>query len=98
MTIDEAIEDLKENDANHIAEWLEELKAIKESTVFYSNRPIEDIVLEARADAIEEYRMALHSKYADNKYRYESNGMEYWNLDMEEVDEIAEQLKEQKNE
>lgn len=47
---------------------------------------------QGRADAIEEYRLALHKKYADNKYLYESN-MEYWNLDMEEVDEIAVQLK-----
>lgn len=45
-----------------------------------------------RKDTIDEFRMALHSKYADNKYLYESNP-EYWNLDMEDVDEISNQLK-----
>lgn len=45
-----------------------------------------------RADVIEEYRLALHKKHADNKYLYESN-KEHWNLDMGEVDEIAGQLK-----
>lgn len=44
-----------------------------------------------RADAIEEYRVELHEKYTHNKYLYESN-IEHWNLDMEEVDEIAAQL------
>lgn len=42
-----------------VAKWLEELKAIKEEAVFYSNRPIEDIVLEARTDAIEEFKERL---------------------------------------
>lgn len=34
-------------------------KEIEEHSVFYSNRPIEDIVLEARADAINECIKAL---------------------------------------
>lgn len=38
---------------------IDEFKAIKEGVVFYSNRPIEDIVLEARADAIEEFKDRL---------------------------------------
>lgn len=59
------------------------------------NALLDEYDKQIRADAIEEYRLALHKKYADNKYLYESN-MEYWNLDMEEVDEIAKQLKEQK--
>lgn len=57
-----------------------------------------------RADAIEEYKIALHTKYKENKafaysvwggniYKYDAMA----NLDLEEIDEIAEQLKEQKN-
>ena len=49
MTIDEPIKDAKECDGWQVAEWLEELKAIKENAVSYSTRPIEDIVFEARA-------------------------------------------------
>lgn len=56
-----------------------------------------------RADAIDEYNIALHTKYEENKhfaynvcegdiYKYEAMA----NLDLEEIDKIAEQLKEKK--
>lgn len=82
MTIDEAIEDSRENDGEQVAEWLEELKAIKEGIVFYSNRPIEDIVLEARADAIEECK-TLFRKYLLTK-------------EIDGLDKLLEELKGQK--
>lgn len=54
-----------------------------------------------RADAIDEYKIALHTKYKENKdfaysvwegniYKYDAMA----NLDLEEIDEIAERLKE----
>lgn len=56
-----------------------------------------------RAAAIEEYKIALHTKYKENKdfaysvwegniYKYDAMA----NLDLEEIDEVAEQLKEHK--
>lgn len=73
MTLEEAIIQFKEDADNNradfdmewaeeneqIAKWLEELKAIKEEAVFYSNKPIEDIVLETRVDAIDEFKERL---------------------------------------
>lgn len=46
-----------------LAKWLEELKAIKDGAVFYSDRPIEDIVLEARADAVEKFAHELKETF-----------------------------------
>ena len=54
-----------------------------------------------RAAAIEEYKIALHNRYKENKnfaysvwggdiYKYDAMA----NLNLEEIDEIAEQLKE----
>lgn len=103
------------------AEWLEELKAIKENAVFYSNRPIEDIVLEAKAEAEKEYLLntyGLTIKIAEaEKQKIRTNTIdEFVNLckttethlitnwekpfgiDFDGIEEIAEQLKEQKNE
>lgn len=96
MSIDEAIEDLKECDSYQVAKWLEELKAIKEGVVFYSNRPIEDIVLEARADAIEECISKidkLTTYYAGDK---EGNAITPKMVIKEDVIKELEQLKEQK--
>lgn len=82
---------------NQIVSWLEELKAIKDGAVFYSNRPIEDIVLEARADAIDEFVKAIE-KHQTRQDSYLDPPYMEMGLDMTDVLEISEQLKENKNE
>lgn len=54
-------------------------KEIKEKSVFYSNKPIEQIALEARADAIEEFRKIMKEYFIVITYR-------------KKVDEVAEKL------
>ena len=79
-----------------IAEMLEELKAIKENAVFYSNRPIEDIVLEARTDAINE----IHTELITEIALLNATDMSDVNLYTfaVRIKEITDKLKEQKNE
>lgn len=78
-------EELYECAREHVqlAEWLEELKAIKDGAVFYSNRPIEYIVLEAREAAIAECRKTyidfiswICERY-DIHIRYEDLAMDF---------------------
>lgn len=108
MTIDEAISHAREvaereyaecrfcaDEHEQLAEWLEELKAIKEGAVFYSNRPIEDIVIEARNDAIDEFLGSINKIdrfwFADKDKNLITPKM----VDYEEIQKIAGQLKEQ---
>ena len=66
----------------------------------YWNEYLEKVIADARADAIDEYKIALHTKYKENKdfaysvwegniYKFDAMA----NLDLEEIDVIAEQLK-----
>lgn len=71
---------------------IDELKAIKGKVVFYSNRPIEDIVLEARADAIDEV-VNLYEKWTKLEKPQQAY---YWTVVLCKLKEIAEQLKEKK--
>lgn len=72
MTIDEAIAHAREvannescekcaKEHEQLAEWLEELKIYKESNISVKTYQ------QGRADAIEEYKIALHTKYKENK-------------------------------
>lgn len=59
---------------------------------------IENVRRNARADAIDEYRLALHFKYEDNKKISDAInelGINFANLDLEEIDTIAELLKQE---
>ena len=69
-------------------------KEIEEHSVFYSNRPIEDIVLEARNDAIDEFETKLVDIILGNE--------EFTDWQKQEIslclECVIEQLKEQNNE
>lgn len=88
----------KAREYEQIAEWLEELKAIKENTVFYSSRPIEDIVLEARADAIDEVKTVINEITKEHIKIYGADIIELYVEVVEELNIwIEKQLKEKKN-
>ena len=91
MTIDEAVSDCKENDLWQIAEWLEELKAIKEKGRYVQGN---------KAGQKIGYRNAIDD-FADRlKEMANSSSTKYIRLSEEEtmttygVEQIAKQLKE----
>lgn len=72
MTIDEAIVDCKENDLYQIAEWLEELKELRELKAghLYAvafNRGYLKAEKEVREKAIEDFEIKLTTHFADWK-------------------------------
>lgn len=72
-----------------------------DGVIHISVEEFERVIADTRAEVIEEYKNALHIKYEENKefayivsegniYKFDAMA----NLDLEEIDAIAEQLKE----
>lgn len=107
MTLDETIYCEKNHlwnsgtvDHKQIAKWLEDYKKLKESIAFISNRPIEDIYLEAYNNAIDNFAKKLKSdelqKHNLDMVFETSRDLSYSNCINafeEYVDSVAEQLK-----
>lgn len=58
---------------------------------------LDEYANEVRADGIDDYRNALHRQVSKNIEQFGFNNREMTNFDLEEIDTIAEQIKE-KNE
>ena len=100
MTLDEAITllkfnnkhiaDLKNDDLQQIAQWLEELKILKllkNCSFMTIGKTVEQFEQEIRCKAIDDFAEKLHHEEFDNEYGV------HIALTPQQVDELAEQLK-----
>lgn len=71
-------------------------KEIAENNVFFSNRPIEDIVLETRTEVIEKFAEFLKKKHLLTNFHYRNGEADFDYADIDGyVNEFKNQIKEQ---